>query len=185
MFVRTPRLTLRPGWPEDAPELTRAMAHESVIRNLSRAPWPYGLADAEEFLGRWGGPLTSRFLICAREGRDAPIVGMIGVEPSESGPYELGYWIAPEAQGRGYATEAGRGVLAAVRAMGVRHVVAGHYTDTPASGRVLRKLGFRATGAVEQTYSRGRGAHAPCARYSCDLAGSDAPDADPDVRMAA
>ena len=40
MFARTKRLTLRPGWPEDAPALTQAIGHEAVIAKLTRAPWP-------------------------------------------------------------------------------------------------------------------------------------------------
>ena len=52
MFARTKRLTLRPGWPEDAPALSRAIGHESVVSNLSRVPWPYALGDAEAFLAR-------------------------------------------------------------------------------------------------------------------------------------
>ena len=37
MFVRTQRLTLRPGWSEDAPELARAMGQEEVVlKPLSR-----------------------------------------------------------------------------------------------------------------------------------------------------
>ena len=30
MFALTPRLTLRPGWPEDAPALARAIGHEAA-----------------------------------------------------------------------------------------------------------------------------------------------------------
>src|SRR6478735_3802523 len=41
MFLRTHRLFLRPAWPEDAAELTRAIGHEPVVRMLSRVPWPY------------------------------------------------------------------------------------------------------------------------------------------------
>ena len=52
MFARTARLTLRPAWLEDAPQLTAAIAHERVVRNLSKVPWPYRLADAEAFLTR-------------------------------------------------------------------------------------------------------------------------------------
>ena len=52
MFARTKRLTLRPGWPEDAPALARAIGHESVIAKLARAPWPYTLDDAEAFLAQ-------------------------------------------------------------------------------------------------------------------------------------
>ncbi|MBA16848.1 MAG: GNAT family N-acetyltransferase [Sphingomonas sp.] len=187
MFVRTRRLMLRPGWIEDAAELTRALAHESVVRNLSRAPWPYAVSDAEEFLSRWGGPMTSRFLIMAHEETGVRIVGCIGVEALEGAQHELGYWITPDAWGRGYATEAGRGVLEAVRTMGVRHIEAGHFLDNPASGRVLRKLGFRPTGEVRNVHSRGRGTESPCAYYTRDLNETRATGDDPDddVRMAA
>ncbi len=43
MFARTERLLLRPGWLEDAPALARAIGEEAVVRNLARAPWPYGM----------------------------------------------------------------------------------------------------------------------------------------------
>ena len=50
MFARTPRLLLRPGFPEDAPALAAAIADEAIVRNLAIAPWPYRMRDAEAFL---------------------------------------------------------------------------------------------------------------------------------------
>ncbi len=50
MFARTPRLLLRPGFPEDAPALAVAIADEAIVRNLATAPWPYRMRDAEAFL---------------------------------------------------------------------------------------------------------------------------------------
>ena len=50
MFARTERLLLRPGWAEDAPALSQAIADEMIVRNLSSAPWPFGLRDAEAHL---------------------------------------------------------------------------------------------------------------------------------------
>ena len=46
MFLRTQRLFLRPAWPEDAPELTRAIGQEAIVRMLARVPWPYAEEDA-------------------------------------------------------------------------------------------------------------------------------------------
>ena len=40
MFVRTDRLLLRPGWPEDAPALAAAIGEERIVRKLATAPWP-------------------------------------------------------------------------------------------------------------------------------------------------
>ena len=52
MFARTKRLTLRPGWPEDARALAQAIGHEAVATKLARVPWPYALGDAEAMARR-------------------------------------------------------------------------------------------------------------------------------------
>lgn len=155
MFALTTRLTLRPGWPEDAPALVRAIAHEAVVRNLARAPWPYHLCDAEAFLAMPRGPHEPRFTIATRA--DHRLIGGIALIRESDGVHELGYWLTPEAWGRGYATEAGRAVLDIARyAMGLRHLRARHHVGNPASGRVLRKLGFVETGRG-RTFSLARG----------------------------
>ena len=75
---------------------------------------------------------------------------------NEAGDAELGYWIAEKRWGRGYATEAARALLATAAGLGHRRIVSGHFTDNPASGAVLAKLGFRRTGTV-QSASLARG----------------------------
>ena len=44
MFHVTERLLLRPAWPEDAGAILAAIGEETIVRNLARAPWPYGLS---------------------------------------------------------------------------------------------------------------------------------------------
>jgi RimJ/RimL family protein N-acetyltransferase len=185
MFVRTQRLTLRPGWPEDAADLAREIGHESVVRNLARAPWPYPVEAAESFLASFADPLELKFLVFEHADGATRLVGGAGIHPLPDEPHELGYWIAPHAWGRGYASEAGTAVLRAARALGIRKVTAGHFADNPASGRVLRKLGFRPTGQLRATYSQGRGVEVPTMRYACDLADDGLGGLDPDARMAA
>jgi RimJ/RimL family protein N-acetyltransferase len=186
MFVRTERLTLRPGWAEDAPELAAAIGHECVVRNLSRASWPYPIEAAESFVADFGDVAEPKFLIFEHRGGDIRLIGGMGVGPLRDEPHELGYWITPDAWGRGYATEAGTAVLRAAKAAGIRRVTAGHFIDNPASGRVLRKLGFRPTGRIVPLYSRGRGTQAPAARFEIDLSeGENCGGLDPDARMAA
>ncbi|MGK6321245.1 GNAT family N-acetyltransferase [Sphingomonas sp. DT-204] len=175
MFARTPRLTLRPGWAEDAPALARAVAHESVATKLSRLPWPYTEVDAAAWLTMERGPDDVFCLILAHEGGEQPrLVGAIGLHPAGEGAHEIGYWLTPDAWGRGYATEAGKAMLGIARyGLGVRHLVSGHFVDNPASGRVLRKLGFRPTGRIERRECRARGRRVPCATYTLDLAAED------------
>lgn len=183
MFARTQRLTLRPGWIEDAPELARAMGHHDVVRNLGRAPWPYTLGDAEAFLSQPRDRVETSLLICAVEDGVSRIVGGIGFGLYDDEPFELGYWITPDAWGRGYATEAGMAAIGMARALRVPRLAAGHYVDNPASGRVLRKLGFRATGRIVPRFSRGRGGEVQCVEYEQQLSTADCDD--PFGRMAA
>ena len=81
---------------------------------------------------------------------------------------ELGYWIARDCWGRGYASEAARGALEVARLLGYRRI-GGHFTDNPASGRVLRKAGFLPTGKIVSRHSSGRGEERTRALYRLDL----------------
>ena len=173
MFMRTRRLTLRPGWIEDAAELASAIGHWPVVSNLARAPWPYALGDAQAYLAvpRVAGDVG--LLVCDHVGGVARIVGGVGVHPAaeSDGRHELGYWITPDCWGRGYATEAARAAIEIARMLGARRIAAGHFLDNPASGAVLRKLGFTPTG-VAPRHARGRGAEVACAEFELTL---DAP----------
>jgi RimJ/RimL family protein N-acetyltransferase len=64
-------------------------------------------------------------------------------------------------------------------------VLAGHYVDNPASGRVLRKLRFRETGEVRPTECRARGGELVLARrYALDLAEAKATGQEDRMRAA-
>lgn len=172
MFHRSQRLLLRPPWPEDWCEILGGIADEGVVRNLARAPWPYRPQHAREFVSRPATPHYPRFVVSRAD--DAALIGCVGIDPAD-GAAELGYWIARPHWGRGYATEAGRAALEIARMLGHSRVVASHFLDNPASGRVLRKLGFAPTGAVRPRYSCGRGADALAAEYALDLEGESEP----------
>jgi RimJ/RimL family protein N-acetyltransferase len=161
MFARTPRLLLRPGFPEDAPALAEALADATVVRNLAVVPWPYTLRDAEAFLAAPRDPVLPSLLIFERTQSDARLVGSCGLARRASGAVELGYWIGRPFWGRGLATEACLALIAVARALALRQLEASHFIDNPASARVLEKLGFSATGIVAPRMSCGRGAEAP------------------------
>ena len=52
--------------------------------------------------------------------------------------------------------------------IGHRRIVASHYIDNPASGGVLRNLGFRPTGIVRPRFSAGRGYEAMATEYALE-----------------
>jgi RimJ/RimL family protein N-acetyltransferase len=168
-------LLLRPVWPEDWQALLDGIADEGVVRNLASAPWPYREQDARNFAALPVDPLHPRFLIT--RAADAQAIGCIGFGPvgdaaNDCGAPELGYWIAREHWGQGYATEAGAAVLKIAAALGNCELVASHFLDNPASGRVLRKLGFEPTGRIEPRWSCGRGCHGDTVQYRKLLDGS-------------
>lgn len=168
MFARTARLTLRPGWPEDAATLHAAMAHRDVVEKLAHVPWPYRVEHAHEWLAR-SSDGDHPLLICAHDlGPDPRLVGGIGLHIGADG-LELGYWLTPATWGRGYATEAGRQMVDIARhSLGQRQLSAYHHLDNPASGHVLRKLGFREVGRASRA-SLGRGRAVASVLMSLDL----------------
>ena len=161
MFARTPRLLLRPGFPEDAPALASAIAHEAIVKNLASAPWPYSMRDAEAFLASPRDPILPSLLVFER-GLGAPqLVGSCGLGRRPSGSVELGYWIARQFWGHGYATEACSALIDIARALGLCSLEGSHFIDNPASQRVLEKLGFEAVGIVAPRMSCARGTEVP------------------------
>lgn len=185
MFYRSDRLFLRPAFPEDSRELYHAICDARVVQMLASVPWPYRLADAQAYCALPSDPRAPRFVITLPEAKGAPIIGGVGFHASKEG-IGLGYWIARDHWGRGYATEAGRGALEVANALGHRRVSAGHYVDNPASGRVLRKLGFRETGEVRPTFCHARGGELVLSRrYALELAEAEAEASTLDDRMRA
>ncbi|MFL6759545.1 GNAT family N-acetyltransferase [Sphingomonas sp.] len=161
MFARTPRLLLRPGFPEDAPALVAAIADEAIARGLANVPWPYRMRDAEAFLASPRDPVLPSLLIF-EVGTGAPqLVGSCGLGRRPSGAVELGYWIARTFWGRGIATEACTALVAIGRSLGLERLEGSHFLDNPASGRVLEKLGFEPSGIVAPRLSCARGAEVP------------------------
>lgn len=170
MFARTPRLLLRPGFPEDAPALVMAIGHQAIVRNLAVVPWPYTLRDAEAYLASPRDPVLPSFLIFERA-RGAPeLVGSCGLGRRPSGAVEMGYWIARAHWGRGIATEACRGLIDIARTLGLPQLEGSHFLDNPASGRVLEKLGFEPVGIVAPRVSCARGEEVPARLMRLQLA---------------
>ena len=169
MFARTPRLLLRPGFPEDAPALAAAIADEAIVRNLSTAPWPYRMRDAEAFLASPRDPILPSFLIFERTDGAPRLVGSCGLGRRPSGSVEMGYWIARPFWGRGIATEACEALIDIARTLGLPSLEGSHFTDNPASARVLEKLGFKPLGITAPRMSCARGEEVPARLMRLEL----------------
>jgi diamine N-acetyltransferase len=97
---------------------------------------------------------------------DGP-VGMISLFNIDrtAGKSELAYWIAPDAQSSGYATEAAELVVEYVFDERRFHkVVARAFASNQASQRVLEKIGFREEGHLRDAFYKG-GQYVDAYRY--------------------
>jgi RimJ/RimL family protein N-acetyltransferase len=148
--LETPRLWLR--WPRicDAAALHKFCSRWEVARYTARIPHPYPQGSAE------------RFIYAAREansaGRDMTLVmtpikgktdaiGSISLESRGADRLALGFALAPEAWGKGLATEAGQAMISA--AFGLTptlEILASVRVENEASKAVLEKCGFALVG---------------------------------------
>lgn len=89
--------------------------------------------------------------------RDGKAVGLVGLHDIRwhlaawrVDRAELGYWIAPAEQGRGLMTEAVRAIVRfAFEEIGLHKITVGCVEDNRASHKVIKKIGFRYTGRLE------------------------------------
>ncbi len=85
-----------------------------------------------------------------REGRFAGAAGLRDID-AEHSQAELGFWVAVENWGKGYATEAARVVAAfGFKQLGLNRIYAHHMARNPASGRVLARIGMKPEGLLRQ-----------------------------------
>jgi RimJ/RimL family protein N-acetyltransferase len=159
-FLRTDRLTLNPATTDDIDFLDHALNDPTTWRYRSRVR-PASRADLRERIE--SGPPNDglRLLIVpTAETTDsdsdstAP-VGEVALQrhserDSRWQRAELSVWLAPEARGRGYATEASEAVLAhGFDHLNCHKIVAHCFAPNERSRALLARLGFREEGRRE------------------------------------
>lgn len=145
MDIQTERLLLRPLTFLDADAFFRYRLLPEVCRFQSFQPKTR--SEVESFLranesARPNTPDAWRQLaICLRNGT---LIGDVGLHTLDEWQLELGYTLAPEHQGKGYATEAVAAVLRQAFSVWNKHrVTASVDPENQASIRLLERLGFR------------------------------------------
>ncbi|MBR9825325.1 MAG: GNAT family N-acetyltransferase [Alphaproteobacteria bacterium] len=168
--IETERLLLRLPEMGDAEDLSRFAGDIDIARMTSRIPSPYPLISAEIWIlqtrAAWRPAGNTSFTV----EQDGKLIGGGGVfKRSARADWEIGYWIAKPFWGRGFGTEIGAALVRYAREqLGAETVIAGHYADNPASGRILEKLGFIYTGDEPNLFSMARMGRAPCKSMRLD-----------------
>lgn len=152
--LTTARLVLRPFTDDDCDAVFRLHASAPVMRYWDSSPWTE-LAQARRFLTRCRALAEeasgARVAVELRE--DATFLGWIGLQrwDPHNRRTNLGYVLAEDAWGHGYATEAGQSLLDwAFPAMNLNRVSAQADTRNRTSRRVLEKLGFTLEGTLRE-----------------------------------
>ena len=152
--IETERLLLRAFTLADAREVQRLAGAREVAAGTSTIPHPYPAGAAEAWIA--GHPETfasGRGLNFAIElAVQGTLVGAIGLNlEREHDRAELGYWIGVPYWGRGFATEAARGVVRyGFEELALNRIYAFHFVTNPASGRVLQNIGMTYEGKRRQ-----------------------------------
>jgi len=138
--LETERLRLRPFEPRDWQAVLAYLSLPDVRRFVPE--WPETEDQTREFVRVQAA--ESRALAIETK-VDRQLVGHIGFHPwFGAQTYEIGWALAPEHQGQGYATEAGRAVLAyGFEALGLHRIIATCQPQNIPSVRVAEKLGMR------------------------------------------
>lgn len=156
-LLKTERLALRPARESDVGRFVEILSPWNVIRMVRLAPYPYTLAHAHAWIASHAverdAGTAFRFVV----ERDGQMIGVCDVDEIAAATGDIGYWFDEAAWGQGFASEAARAVVAfSFDALGLERLTSGHAADNAASGRVLRKLGFRKVGET-RVWSNPRG----------------------------
>ena len=138
-WASDPDVGPRAGWPphksvEESLEIIRTLFHNDTT-------WAIVLKESGEPIGAIGYGPSCDCHLPARDGE--PIVG---------------YWVAKPYWNQGICTEALQLMLDhIVNTTDIPSLISGHFIDNPASGRVMEKCGFTATGetCIDSTQYQG------------------------------
>ncbi len=128
LLAKDPEMDPRAGWPPHQSEKESLDAIRKYFTN--EITWAVILKETGAIIG------------CA--GYHLPKKANLPLKENEA---EVGYWIARPYWNQGLCTEALSMVIGHCRKLGTITILFGeHFTDNPASGRVMEKCGFTDTG---------------------------------------
>ncbi|MDO8356927.1 MAG: GNAT family protein [Nitrospirota bacterium] len=155
--LRTERLLLRQFQLRDAPEVQRLAGVKEVAAGTF-LPHPYPDGTAEQWIASQQEEFDANTLVnfaivlLTQE----ILIGSIGLAiVAEHQHARMSYWLGLPYWNHGYATEAVQAVLAyGFTQRALHRIYAPHFSNNPASGRVLQKVGMTYEGRMREHYRR-------------------------------
>ena len=162
MQIDTERLVLREFVFEDWPSV---LAYQQHPRYLSYYPWTARTAtDAQDFvrmfIDQQAEEPRRKFQLAVSLRGGGQLIGNCGIRRKADNDWEadIGYELAPEHWGQGYATEAAQAMVDfGFRELGLHRVSSWCIADNFASAGVLERVGLKLEGRLrENEYYKGR-----------------------------
>jgi [ribosomal protein S5]-alanine N-acetyltransferase len=144
--------------PSDKPALVQHLHDRDIYDRTLRIPFPYTIAQAEDFLARVATITREQGRTvnwAIREAGGALIggCGFAGFQAGQPHRAEVGYWLAKPYWGRGLMTAVVRRLCRhAFAEFGLVKIVAHVHPHNLASARVLEKCGFQEEGFLRKHF---------------------------------
>lgn len=151
----THRLILCPLSYTDIPAIQTVASVRAIADTMISIPHPYPQGEAERYVSKQH--LESRaghaVTFAIKQKSEMAFCGVIEIRDidSEHAQAELSFWLAVEAWGKGYMSEALKATLQfGFEALALNRLYAYHMVRNPGSGKVLQKNGFSQEGVLRQ-----------------------------------
>lgn len=173
--LSTKRLLLRP-WTMDDVEAFYLYASSPEVGPAAGWKPHESLEESREILEKWTGRDYPDIIFALEEKDTGSIVGSIGLHTDTHRARNakcrmLGYCIAKEYWGKGFATEAANAVMDyAFQRLQVKLLTVDHYVDNMGSRRVIEKCGFRYEGTLRRALQIYDGSYKDTCFYSMSAA---------------
>jgi RimJ/RimL family protein N-acetyltransferase len=153
--IATPRLVLRAPIRGDVPEIVKLADNRKIYEVLARLPNPYTRADGIAFVEIFAQRPDERpFAITLND----TFIGVVGLSFHPGQLPELGYWLGEPYWGKGFISEAVKGLLEAAFATGLYpRLRARALASNAGSLNVLEKAGFKRTGETTDNFAHNAG----------------------------
>jgi ribosomal-protein-serine acetyltransferase len=169
--IRTDRLVLEPvSHAHDGDLLRASLASRAEL--LPWMPWAVDLTMESQsaYVDERGIPGWDTGSPAFAITEDGTAIGVIGLDRTGPGEYEVHYWLATDRTGRGYVTEAARALLVwSHDALGATRVLLNAGMENRRSLAVAERLGFTRDGELEGGMTGGSVAIFPAYRHHLDL----------------
>ncbi|KAM3106796.1 GNAT family N-acetyltransferase [Phormidesmis sp. 146-33] len=153
--LQTERLTLRLLASGDASSIQTVASVREIADTMISIPHPYPDGEARQYVDRQMAELAagrSVTFVIERKG-DPTLSGIVEVRDieREHSQAELSFWLAVEAWGQGYMSEALKPILQfGFETLELNRLYAYHMMRNPGSGKVLQRNGFVQEGGLRQ-----------------------------------